>query len=243
MTAPDVTVSDITPGDGTEWVSLAPYGYSKYEFDRRGGYGRDQQPVRNKATGNLMSVGEGTQKRNTHRRGYLQVKLYPDEGVRKTIAVHILVLLVNVGPPPEGMQTRHLDNDPWNNLRDNLVWGSGPEQHKDQVEAGTASPLPEVECVNHAKCGGMAATGGRRCVACMTVVGEKAARLLRQGMHRADVAVELGYAATSGPYVEGLAISFGGYVKPTAQVRPKRRAPKRTLRQRVAGWFRRGGGR
>jgi hypothetical protein len=62
-------------------------------------------------------------------------------------------------------------------------------------------------------------------------------------MHRADVAVDLGYAATSGPYVEGLAISFGGYEKPTAQVRPKRRASRRTLRQRVAGWFRRGGGR
>jgi len=244
-----------TPAVTAEWVSLTPYGYSKYEIDRHGGYGRDQQPVRNRATGNLLSVGEGTQKRNTHRRGYLQVKLYNDEGGRDTRTVHSLVLLVNVGSPAEGMQTRHLDNDPWNNRWEpgdeaatrkaggNLIYGSAPQQHKDQVAAGTASPLPEVECVNHARCGGMAATGGRRCVSCMTEVGEKATPLLRQGMHRADVAVELGYAATSGPYVEGLAVSFGGYVKPAAQAGPKRRAPKRTLRRRVAGWFRRGGGR
>ena len=66
---------------------------------------------------------------------------------------------------------------------------------------------------------------------------------LAKGAHRSDVAVELGYQSTSGPYVEGLAVSFGGYRKSSAQVRPRRRAPKRTLRQRVTGWFRRKGSR
>jgi len=249
MTAPDVTVSDITPGDGTEWVSLAPYGYSKYEIDRRGGYGRDQQPVRNRATGNLLSVGEGTQKRNTHRRGYLQVKLYNDEGGRDTRTVHSLVLLVNDGPPPEGMQTRHLDNDPWNNRWEpgdegqtrkaggNLIYGSAPQQHKDQVKAGTVAK-PVFECVNHATCGNTAPFRNARCVPCLTETGVRASALLSEGVPLPKVTRKVGYQPASDRQVHALARDFGGYRGTIAQARGQRREP---LLRRVIARFQRGG--
>jgi len=263
MTAPDATL-DVPPGcePGGTWIPAGP-GYSKYQVWSRGGQGRDQRPVRSvdrvvngrHVKGVLLSVNEGTRTRpgsQPRAKGYLKVKVHPDEGTPRPVEVHALILLANTGPPEPGMQTRHLDSDPWNNRWEpggedatrtaggNLIYGTGPENHADQVKAGTAA-LPAVECVNHARCGGMAVKDGTRCVACMTEVGEDAAKLLAKGMHRADVAVALGYAATSGPYVEGLAVSFGGYQKPSPQVRPKRRAPKLTLRQRVTGWFRRGG--
>ena len=125
---------------------------------------------------------------------------------------------------------------------DKLEKAHGEDDHNDQVKAGTAFSPPVAKCVNHAVCGGTAVKDGTRCLACMNDVAGRAADLLAEGMHRADAAVALGYRATSGPYVEGLAISLGGYKKPTAQARPQRRAPKRTLRQRVTGWFRRKGG-
>jgi len=267
MTTVDVTVSDCPPGcvPGGQWLSLADAGYSKYEVWSRGGQGRDQQPVRSidrttangrQVKGVLLKVSEGSRERPSgppRAKGYLRVKLYPDDGTPRPVEVHALIMLANVGRPGPGEQVRHLNSDPWNNRWEpggeaetkaaggNLIYGTPPENHADQVAAGTAT-RPETECVNYARCGGTVVSGGRRCVPCMTEVGEKAAPLLRQGMPRGDVAVELGYAATSGPYVEGLAISFGGYVKPSVQVRPKR-TPRRTLRQRVAGWFRRSGGR
>ena len=249
MTTPDVTTSDITPGDGGEWASLAPYGYSKYEIDRRGGYGRDQQPVRNRATGNLLSVGEGTQKRNTHRRGYLQVKLYNDEGGRDTRTVHSLVLLVNVGPPAEGMQTRHLDNDPWNNRWEpgdegqtrkaggNLIYGSAPQQHKDQVKAGTVAK-PVFECVNHATCGNTAPFRNARCVPCLTETGVRASALLSEGVPLPKVTRKVGYQPASDRQVHALARDFGGYRGTIAQARGQRREP---LLRRVIARFQRGG--
>ena len=154
------------------------------------------------------------------------------------------------------METRHLNSDPWNNRWEpgneeqtraaggNLRYGTAKQNHDDQVKAGTAFHPPVVECANHDRCGGTAVKDGTRCVACMTDVGGEAAELLAKGMRRADVAVALGYAATSGPYVEGLAVSFGGYQKPSSpQVRPQRRVPKRNRWQRVTGWFRRRGSR
>lgn len=271
MTAPGITASDTPPGcePGGRWLPLADYGYSRYEVWSRGGHGRDQQPVRSvdrfvngRQFGGLLKVGEGSRERPggpPRAKGYLRVTLVPDEGKRRPVEVHILVLLANAGRPSAGMETRHLDNDPWNNRWEpgdeettraaggNLIYGTAKENHNDQVKAGTALHPPLADCVNHARCGGKAVRDGRRCLPCMKETGAAAAVLLWEGMPRADVAVELGYKPESGPHVEGLARSYGGYKKTAAQTaaqaRTRNRPPKRTLRQRVTGWFRRKGGR
>jgi hypothetical protein len=45
-------------------------------------------------------------------------------GRKKGFCVHVLVLTAFVGPAPDGMECCHWDDDPANNHRDNLRWGT-----------------------------------------------------------------------------------------------------------------------
>ena len=146
------TVSDVTPGDERpgDWISLAPFGFSKYEASPRAGTAwiRTSGPSAGSTTGDQLKVTLGTN-------GYPQVKPYNDQGKQETKTVHSLILLANVGPPPAGMQTRHLDNDPldyrWapgdtdeevTAAGGNLRYGTGPEQRKDQEPRAPPSHPP-----------------------------------------------------------------------------------------------------
>lgn len=73
--------------------------------------------------------------RNTHPDGYKLIHMSIN-GERTVRYVHHLVLEAFVGPCPEGMVTRHLDNVPSNNRLDNIVWGTDQENWQDQVDAG-----------------------------------------------------------------------------------------------------------
>jgi hypothetical protein len=245
MTAPDVTTSDITPGDGPRWVSLAPWGYSKYEAWSAGGYGlgEDQWPIRRQTTGTRLKVTLGTH-------GYPQVKPYNDHGKQKTVTVHSLILLANVGKPEPGQETRHLDSDPLNyrwapgrteeEIRaagGNLMYGTKPQNHADQVKAGTAVlPPPTFPCVNHTRCGAMVLAEGRRCQDCMQDAGRRAAALLTEGTPLKTATRRLGY--TNEVHVHALARQHGGYRGSLAEARAQRRP---ALWRRVLGRFRRGG--
>ena len=222
-----------------EWISLAPHGFSRYEIYGPGGYGINERPVRHKAKGTLLKVTLGTH-------GYPQVKPYNDQGKQETRTVHSLILLANMGPPPPGMETRHLDNDPLNYrwaagstdeeikaAGGNLVYGSKPQNHADQVAAGTAT-LPAFPCVN--RCGGTAPFDGARCVPCLTGAGVQAAALLAAGMPLPKVTRKLGYQATSGRRVYALARDFGGYRGTLEQARTQRQP----LVRRLTRWLRRG---
>jgi hypothetical protein len=58
-------------------------------------------------------------------------------GQRKRVAVHRLVALTWVGPPPfEGAQVRHLDGNPLNPRADNLAWGSAEDNAADRDAHG-----------------------------------------------------------------------------------------------------------
>ncbi len=50
--------------------------------------------------------------------------------------VHRLVLEAFVGPCPKGMESRHLDGNPANNTRGNLIWGTKLENRNDIVRHG-----------------------------------------------------------------------------------------------------------
>jgi len=57
------------------------------------------------------------------------------------VRVHHAVLLAFVGPRPEGMETRHLDGDPTNNVVTNLAWGTRGENAADTRKHGRLRTL------------------------------------------------------------------------------------------------------
>ena len=69
--------------------------------------------------------------------GYPTVLLYPGDGSRKQVCVHILVCETFNGPRPgEGWQVAHGDGNPTNNRSDNLRWASAEENAADRVKHG-----------------------------------------------------------------------------------------------------------
>ncbi len=224
--------------DTGTWRSAAALGFSKYEVSPDG-FGPDQQPVRRAGAAKLLAVSVGTN-------GRPRVKIYDDDGKQRTIEVHALVMGTYAGPPPPGMECRHLDNDPFNNrwrpgdeaqtraAGGNLIYGTKAENHADQAAAGTAR-RPMVPCVNHGRCGGMVARQGSRCLPCAAEVGEQAAAMLGAGIGLEAVTRRLGY--TSPDWVFKLAARHGGYTGTSAQARAQgRRWPQRamaTLRYRL----------
>lgn len=82
---------------------------------------------------------------NTRRWGYQWMHLFND-GRKRAIAVHTLVLLAFVGPRPEGMECRHLDGDPTNNRPTNLAWGTHTENNRDRVRHGTHHNAAKMKC-------------------------------------------------------------------------------------------------
>ena len=78
-------------------------------------------------------------------KGYLLVNLWFDNSKRMWL-VHRLVLTAFVGPPPEGMEGLHADNDPANNRLDNLSWGTHSQNQFDQVVHGTHGNASKESC-------------------------------------------------------------------------------------------------
>ena len=70
-----------------------------------------------------------------HPRRYLRVRLYHN-GQYVTKQIHRLVLQAFVGDCPNGMETRHLDGNPANNLLSNLKWDTKSENNKDRFRHG-----------------------------------------------------------------------------------------------------------
>jgi NUMOD4 motif/HNH endonuclease len=68
--------------------------------------------------------------------GYALVLLY-SAGHGSGQYIHRLVATAFIGPCPDGMETRHRDNDPTNNALTNLIWGTSGENKLDQVGHGT----------------------------------------------------------------------------------------------------------
>jgi hypothetical protein len=58
-------------------------------------------------------------------------------GVRHTIGVHEIVLISFIGPRKRGMESRHLDGNPLNNIPSNLRWGTKAENEADKIRHGT----------------------------------------------------------------------------------------------------------
>jgi hypothetical protein len=68
--------------------------------------------------------------------GHRYVLASPPRRPRK-LFVHRAVLFAFAGPPPPGMEVRHLDGDPGNNAIENLAWGTRLENMQDKARHGT----------------------------------------------------------------------------------------------------------
>lgn len=79
--------------------------------------------------------------------GYFKLKLF-EKGVKKYCTVHHLVLLVFVGPKPNGMFGCHNDGNPQNNHVDNLRWDTPRSNSEDVIKhksrAGTKNPRAKI---------------------------------------------------------------------------------------------------
>ncbi len=88
-----------------------------------------------------LAEGGVEMKPETTPQGRLRVKVL---GQRKL--VHQLVAMTYIGPCPEGMQIRHLDDDHTNNHWTNLAYGTAKENMADSVATGK-----HVSCAEAAK--------------------------------------------------------------------------------------------
>ena len=89
---------------------------------------------------------EGRVLRNSfHTDGYPQVSLTRN-GNRSTRKVHSLIMEAFKGPRPEGMEIRHLDDNPENNHISNLRYGTSSENRLDSVRNGTHFEARQTHC-------------------------------------------------------------------------------------------------
>jgi len=70
--------------------------------------------------------------------GHLLTRL----GAGKNVQVHRLVAEAFLGPPPDGMECRHLDGNPKNNHITNLAWGTRSENNRDRCRHGKGNDGP-----------------------------------------------------------------------------------------------------
>jgi hypothetical protein len=81
----------------------------------------------------------------SHSTGYMCVSFWKD-GKAHPYAVHRLVLLAFVGPPPEDKpQCRHLDGNRANPVLENLCWGSQLDNEQDKRDHGTSTKKTKEE--------------------------------------------------------------------------------------------------
>lgn len=102
---------------------------------------------------------------------YLVVGLCRD-GRMKSRGVHRIVLEAFVGPPAEGQQALHWDDDPTNNRLPNLRWGSPQENARDCIRNGRNWQSVKTHCPQKHEYTDentyvTPSTGGRGCRACM----------------------------------------------------------------------------
>jgi hypothetical protein len=113
----DVMTTTSTTTADEVWRPIG-YGFSAYEASTHGRV----RSVDRTLPGGRRCKGVVLKTRISNR-GYVLVNVRDDYGVVQTRTVHTLVLLAFAGPPPAGLETRHLDDDPRNNR-----WAPGPEK-------------------------------------------------------------------------------------------------------------------
>jgi hypothetical protein len=240
------------PGWVEAWRPIP--GYSYYEASNNSVWRlADDRPVQ--VTGGIRSIDRTVNGRfypstvlrariMANSGGYAGVNLTNDQGERcNGLLVHKLILLAFAGPCPEGMETRHLVNNPldcrWAPGETaaevmanggNIMNGRPSDQFGDQVRNGSrrrTEPKPDKHCI---RCGDEFTGNGKRCHSCVVLIGRQAAPLLWSGMPLDKACEELDYPSISG--LHALARKYGGYGRAPRHWRLRRWVTQRVRRAR-----------
>lgn len=101
---------------------------------------------------------------------YWRVTLSDAPRPARTMPIHHLVLEAFVGPRPDGMVARHLDDNRDNNRLSNLTYGSLSDNSRDAVRNGVHPYARKTHCPKGHPYEGdnlyLAPSGNRKCRAC-----------------------------------------------------------------------------
>ena len=156
----------MTTANVEEWRTIPGY-EGRYEVSSRG-------RVRNSA-GRVLTT-------------HLTPKGYPEISLgRRRWRVHALVCLAFIGPRPEGLQVRHLNDIKTDLSPSNLTYGTPSENIRDQVQNGRNSNATKRLCkrghdlTDPANIYVTPGTGSRQCMPCVREisVGRRARARLR----------------------------------------------------------------
>jgi hypothetical protein len=106
-------------------------GYSGYKV------GTDGSVWTKKMLGRWRKLKTGPWKGNSYCIATLGNSKYGEGRKARYIKVHTLVLMVFVGPCPDGMECRHLNGDSTDNRLTNLCWGTPKKNTQDRWDHGT----------------------------------------------------------------------------------------------------------
>lgn len=78
--------------------------------------------------------------------GHLQIGLYRD-AKKVQIGLHRAVLPAFVGPCPDGLEVRHLNDDPTDNRLANLAYGTRSQNQHDRRRNGIQHNVVKTHCI------------------------------------------------------------------------------------------------
>ena len=218
-----MTGSDI-PERPEKWLPFASLDgctFSGYECSDKGrARSIDRQAGNRQLRGVVLAL-------RANKDGYLLVNARCDDksvcprGGVHTFTIHKVVLTTFAGPCPPGMEACHSPKGPgFNWFPEGVRWGSKASNHADMAAAGNAKVPESFPCRNAPRCTETVKNPGRRCLACVTVVGLHAAALLELGMPLQQVGERFGYSG--GDWVYRLAVDHGGYEGAKADAQTQR---------------------
>jgi hypothetical protein len=166
---------------------------------------------------------------NSRGGGYVMVNMTDDTGAKRTMLAHRVILLTHAGECPEGLETLHSKRGSlWCRVPEDMRYGTRKENVAQLVAEGHVRAPLNFPCINHDRCGGMAANPGRRCLSCVREAGCQAAQMLEAGVSLDEVTRMLGYKGYS--WVYKIARDFGGYTGSLDEARSQRqRWPLRVM--------------
>lgn len=219
-----MTTSEVTRSDQrVEKWKLVP-GFSSYEASDYSVWQIGEEPLIPPAPPRLIQVSGGIRSIDRvagarrykgtllagrlNSSGYTLINMTDDEGNKRTMLAHKVILLAHCGEPEPGQESLHNpERGPlWCRVPEDLRWGTRAENIADWKTNNGAAPKPQKLCV---RCSCAFTGNGKRCHNCVVTIGEEATALLRSGETLARAAELLEYPSVDGLHT--LAVKYGGY--------------------------------